>query len=150
ASEDPEAKQWRTTAIEAMDAFLKAHPQSFARGEMRFRLADLVLVDARQTFREKMARFVREQATTGRADAVVPTIDASRALEIYRTILREDRNFAHLDAVLFDAGMILADAANPDATPIFQQLVTAYPTSSYCQQAYVRMGDVGFTDHRYA
>lgn len=149
-TEDPEAVRWRATAIQALDAFLKAHPQSFARGEMRFRLADLVLVDARQTFREKMARFVREQSKPGAATAVVPTMDASRALDIYRRILREDRDFAHLDAVLFDAGMILADAADPEAITMFQQLVASYPTSRYCQEAYVRMGDVGFTDHRYA
>jgi len=150
ATESPEASRWRATAISAIGRFLNAHPQSPARGEMRFRLADLEMVDARETFHEQMARFVRAQSAPGAVPMALPTLDAGPALAIYRRILAEDHDFPHLDAVMFNAGMILADAADPAATPMFQRLVASYPESRYCQEAYVRMGDVGFADHRYA
>ena len=149
-SETPEARQWRETATAEFRGFLERHPQSSVRGEMRFRLADLAMATAREHFREQMAHFVRNQATPGAAHLALPTLDAAEPLALYRSILAEDRDFAHLDAAMFNAAMILADNADPAATPMFAQLVEQYPLSRYAQESYARMGDVAFNDHRYA
>ena len=149
-AETPEARQWRDTATAEFRGFLERHPQSEVRGEMRFRLADLAMTTAREQFRDQMAHFVRNEATPGAAHIPLPTLDAAEPLALYRTILAEDREFNHLDAAMFNAAMILADNADPAATPMFAQLVAEYPQSRYAQESYARMGDVAFNDHRYA
>ncbi|HYM82494.1 MAG TPA: tetratricopeptide repeat protein, partial [Candidatus Limnocylindria bacterium] len=150
APESPEAARSRAHAIERLRSFLAAHPGSFARGEMRFRLADLLIVDGRQQFRERMARYVRAQAEGRAPGASLPVLSHAPALELYRTILQEDREFEHRDAVLFNAGMILADEADPEAARFFGDLVTQHPESPYRQQAYLRMGDLRFNHKQFA
>jgi len=49
--ESPELTATRRAAIARLQAFLADHPHSPARGEMRFRLADVVLLQARGDFR---------------------------------------------------------------------------------------------------
>lgn len=149
AAEDPALAAGRARAREALTAFLTRHPDSFARGEMRFRLADLLLLDARQTYRQQMAAFVRAQGEAGGNPGPLPVLSQAGALELYRTILREDRDFEHLDAVLFNAGMLLADEGRPDAEGYFSELVTTHPGSRYAQEAYLRMGDMRFNDRRF-
>ena len=148
--EDPETAQWRAAALPALQAFLVQHPASDSRGEMRFRLADLELVAARQRFREQMAEFVRRQSGGQGAGLTVPVLDPSRALALYRRILAEDGGFAHLGAVRFNAGMILADAGDPEAGRFFAELVATAPHSAYAQEAWLRMGDMAFDGKRYA
>jgi tetratricopeptide (TPR) repeat protein len=148
--DDPEAQAWRARARAGLETFLERHPESFARGEMRFRLADLMLVDARQSFRDQMAAYVRDQAEGGRSRVALPVLKQSAALALYRTILREDSTFAHQDAVLFNAAMILADEGDPEAARFFERLVTAHPESRYGQEAHLRMGDMHFNERRFA
>jgi TolA-binding protein len=148
--DDPEIAAWRGRAIAAMQTFLSRHPSSPARGEMRFRLADLQLVEARQVFRAQMARYVHDQAEGGRAGARLPVLSQTPALSLYRTMLKEDRDFPHLDAVLFNAGMLLADEASPEAEAFFQRLVAEHPDSRYVQEANLRMGDLRFNEGRFA
>ena len=149
-ADDPEATVWRGQAIASLKAFLEQHPRSSARGEMRFRLADLLLVDARQTFRDRMARFVRAQAEGRASGKAVPVLSQAPALQLYRDILREDRDFPHLDAVLFNAGMLRADEGDREARRFFEELVTRHPRSRYCQEAYLRTGDLPFKEQRFA
>lgn len=150
--ESPEDAMWRVRAIGRLEGFLARHPESFARGEMRFRLADLLVVKARQDFREAMARF--EQAAAqgqGQGSGLnLPLADYGPALALYRSILAQDSSFAHQDAVLFNAGMIQLDAGEPEAQRFFEDLVTRYPASSYAQNAHLRLGDLLFADRQYA
>ena len=145
-AEDPEAAAWRAQAIPMIRTFLARHGASPARGEMRFRLADLELVEARQRFREQMAAFVKSPAAGRGASLPVPVLRHAASLDLYRRILAEDRDFPHLDAVRFDAGMILADEGDPEAERFFRELVTLHPQSPYCQEAYLRMGDMRFDE----
>ncbi len=147
--EDPEAARERQQAIVMLQAFLEHHPHSPARAEMRFRLADLLLMDARQRFREQMAEYVRDPSEGRARGRAVPVLTHAAALDLYRKILAEDPDFSHRDAVLFNAGMILADEADPEAARFFQDLVTAHPQSPYCQEAYLRMGDMEFNQSRF-
>ena len=147
--ETPEAVRWRREAIALHQGFLEHHPTSPARGEMRFRLADLLLVDARQEFREQMARYVSDQAAGGTGGVPLPVLSHAPALALYRAILAEDPDFEHRDAALFNAAMILADAADPEAEQLFTRLVENHPASPYCQEAYVRMGDMKFNAKRF-
>jgi tetratricopeptide (TPR) repeat protein len=148
--DDPQAVAWRARALEALQGFLERHPRSFARGEMRFRLADLLFVDARHAFRERMAIYMRAQSEGQASRLAVPVMDQTPALNLYRTILEEDRDFAHLDAVLFNAGMLLADQGDPEAARFFSRLVSAYPTSRYRQETHLKMGDLHFDEGRLA
>ncbi len=108
------------------------------------------MIDSRQAFRERMAGYVREQSEGGTAGAALPVMDHAPALALYREILAEDLDFPHRDAVLFDAGMILADDGDPEAARYFDRLVTDHPHSPYCQESYLRMGDMQFNEKRFA
>ncbi len=147
--DSPAATAWRGQAIERMRGFLSQHPRSAARGEMRFRLADLLLIDARQRYREQMARYVREQSEHGVAHHALPVLEQAPALALYRAILAEDPDFPHRDAVLFDAGMLLADDGDAGAERFFADLVAQHPDSPYAQEAYLRMGDMRFNERRF-
>src|SRR5262249_40729051 len=92
--DDAETIAWREEAIGALQTFLSRHPASVNRGEMRFRLADLLLLDARQTFRERMAAYLKAQSEGRAAGLKVPLVDRGPALALYRKILAEDRDFA--------------------------------------------------------
>lgn len=148
--DDPEATRWRTESIQRMSAFLAQHPGSPARADMRFRLADLEIIAARQEFRQKMAHYLKAQSEGRDPGGALPVMTHDRALTLYRAMLAEDRSFPHLDAVLFNAGMLLADDGDPEAQAFFAKLVEAYPASSYCQEAYLRLGDMPFNEKRFA
>src|SRR6185503_10465385 len=140
------ARRDRDDAIARASIFLADHPQSPARGEMRFRLADLLVSAARVDFRQRMAEWVRAQAE-GRA-MTLPVVDHGQALALYRKMLEEDRDFPHLDAVLFNAGMLLADAGDPGASEFFSRLLADHPASAYVQEASLRLGDLGMDGQR--
>jgi len=146
-SDDSTSVALRSQAIASLKMFLERHPQSAARGEMRFRLADLELIEARRVFREQMAAYMKDGGGHG---APLPVLTHTAALKLYQQILDQDAGFPHLDAVLFDAGMILADEGDPGAAVYFQRLVTEHASSPYVQEAYLRMGDIEFNDKRFA
>lgn len=146
----PEAARWRAEAIAAVRAFLARHPGSFARGEMRFRLSDLLLIEARQAFRAAMDRYMRDPAAARAAGHSLPVLRHDEPLALYRKILDEDPGFEHRDAVLFNAAMILADEGRPEAEAFFHELVTSQPGSAYAQESWLRMGDMRFVEQRYA
>ena len=147
--EPAQAAEWRMRAIESLQTFLGRHPESPARGEVRFRLADLMLVDARQQFREQMAAYLKAQAA-GQPTGHLPQLSDRTALDLYVAILKQDPDFPHRDAVLFNAAMILADDGDPAAVPYFQELVSSFPESPYCQESYLRMADLNFNDRDFA
>lgn len=138
----------RAEGVGRLEAFLTRHPESAERAAMRFRLADLLLIDAREGFEEKMAAFVEAQAA-GRETGPPPVLEHGPALELYASILAEDPGFEHRDAVLFNAGMILADGGDPAAERYFADLVRVHPGSVYRQESWLRMGDMRFNarDH---
>lgn len=138
----------RAVAIERLRRFLADHPQSAARAEIRFRLADVTLIEAREGFHARMAEYLRRQSA-GEEAGVLPLLDDGGALDLYRAILRDDPGFAHLDAVRFNAGMILADAGDPAAESMFADLVRLHPGSAYAQEALVRLGDLRFGERRF-
>ena len=146
----PDAVRWRAEAVTLHRAFLEQHPDSPSRGEMRFRLADLLLVEARHEFREQMAAYVQDQAQGGAGHVPLPVLSHSEPLALYRSILAQDSLFEHMDAVLFNAGMILADEGDPEAERMFRRLVADHPQSAYVQEATLRMGDMRFNEKRYA
>ena len=150
ALDEPAAVRWRAQAVTLHRAFLAQHPDSPARGEMRFRLADLLLVEARREFREQMAAYVRDQAAGGPEHLPLPVLSHAEPLALYRAMLAEDTGFEHTDAALFNAGMILADEGEPEAWQMFSRLVSEHPQSPYVQEATLRMGDMRFNEKRYA
>jgi len=142
--DDPEAAAWREKGIVTMRDFLLRHPGSPARGEMRFRLADLEMLSARQRFREAMAAYLAQPTATRRG--ALPVLDHGPALALYRAILAEDRTFEHTDATLFNAAMILADVGDDEARGLFETLVADHPGSTYRQESQLRLGDMAFAD----
>jgi TolA-binding protein len=147
AGSDSASREDREVAISRVSVFLADHPDSPARGEMRFRLADLLVTQARTDFRERMAGWVaaRDQGRVG----ALPVVDHAQALALYRHILAEDRELAHRDAVLFNAGMLLADAGDPEAAAFFRELLADHPASPYAQEASLRLGDLAFDGSRF-
>ncbi len=136
----------RDEAISRASIFLADHPDSPARGEMRFRLADLLVTRARTEFRDRMAAYLKAQSE-GRP-ATLPIVDHAQPLALYRAILAEDPDLPHRDAVLFNAGMLLADSGDPGAAEFFSRLLQEFPNSTYIQEASLRLGDLAFDSQR--
>jgi tetratricopeptide (TPR) repeat protein len=141
----------RQEAIAQLDAFLTSYPGSPARGEVRFRLADLLMLSAKEDFNGKMAQFLSAAQAQGSLDAraMAPFVDYEPALRLYRRILAEDPGFPHQDAVLFNIGMILSDAGSEEAQGVLERLVSTHPQSEFCQEAWLRMGDNRFDQKDY-
>ncbi len=126
ATDDREIVAARHAATERLRYFLAAHPESRARGEARYWLADLLLAEARDDFRAQMARFTGAAGADAVAETTAPAADSAAtdrrfagfvdyapALEVYRALLAEDIHFPHTDAVLYHVGMILSEAGGP-------------------------------------
>ena len=141
----------RETATAYLDSFLLRYPQSTGLSEARFRLADLNLLRARDAFQERMAAFFGADGDAGKAGrALAPFFEAGPATSLYEAILADDPDFAHRDAVLFNLGMIRADAGQPGAMELLQQLVNEYPATPGAQEAWLRLGDDRFENRDYA
>jgi tetratricopeptide (TPR) repeat protein len=136
----------RDEARARMTRFLEDYPRSAARGETRFRLADLLLVEAKEHFNRRMARFLDDDLPAQGIDdrALVPFVDYEAALRLYRDILETDASFPHRDAVLFNLGMILSDQGESESRGHLEELVDSFPDSPFCQEAYLRLGDDRF------
>ncbi len=150
-ADDPFLNRWRAGAIARTRAFLGKHPRSFARGEMRFRLADLLLVEARHDFNRRMAEYLRASSEQ-RPAGPLPVLSIAEPLSLYRALLTEDAAFEHRDAAMFNAAMLLADQGDSgarEAEVLFAELVRTHPQSDYCQETYLRMGDMRFGASQY-
>jgi TolA-binding protein len=130
----------RRAAASHLQAFLDRHAGSFARGEVRFRLADLVLLGARDDFHAAMDEYLRTKR------GVPPQLDTTLALGLYRQILEEDTEYAHRDAARFHLGMILADQGDPAASEQLEILLASHPGSEFAQAAQHRRADLAFDD----
>lgn len=142
----------RRQAIMRLQTLLSRYPTSVARGETRFRLADMRLAQARDDFQVRMARFLGEQPSSQDLGnrALAPFVDYQPAIDLYKAILAEDPEFPHSDAVLFNLGMILSDDGQADASVYLARLVEEYSDSPDCQEAWLRMGNDRFDSKDYA
>lgn len=147
AAADSASAARRSEAIARSSIFLADHPGSPARAEVRFRLADLLVTDARAGFRTRMAAWLAAQSQ-GRV-LPLPVVDHQQALALYRRILSEDTTFAYRDAVQFNAGMLLVDQGDASAARYFAQLLEENPASPYAQESSLRLGDIAFDAMRY-
>ena len=140
------ARSSRTAALQRHQDFLEDHPEAAARSEVRFRLADLHLMQARDDFRVRMADFLGENPTADDLQdrGLAPFVDTAPAVALYGAILAEDPGYAHREAVLFSLGMILADDGNSEGETRLAELVREHPQSTYVQEAWLRLGDAGF------
>lgn len=130
-------------ARERIAAFLAAHPGSTARAEMRFALAELRLDEAHASFNAAMARFLGAEgaADEAAAQALAPFLDVTPACALYRSLLDEDQDFARRDEVLFNLGMLLDDAGDPDGEPTLQRLLKEWPESPTVPRARLRLAE---------
>jgi len=133
-------------AVARMEAFLGEHPSSTARADVRFRLADLLLVRARDDFQRSMASFLERQPAGG----AVPVLETERAADLYMSILDEEPAFPATDAVLFNAGMLLADQGDPRASDLLRRLIEDHPSSRLRQEASLKMGEILEAEGRFA
>jgi len=138
----PDQAVLRADAGRRYRRFLDRYPSSPVRGEVRFRLADLLLFTARKEFRSAMAAHAGGTGT-------FPVLDLDPSVSLYRAILAEDPSFGHLDAVRFNLGTILADRGDPEAASVLAALVEQHPESPYLQEAELRLGDLRFEGRDY-
>lgn len=135
----------REMAMARLDTFLHRYPHSAVRGEARFRLADLELFRARDAFEARLAGYLDGGATdAGATRALAPLFEGGVAAGLYESILREDPDFAHRDAVLFNLGMLKVDGGDPAGLELLAQLVREHPDAAGAQQAWLRLGDDRF------
>lgn len=131
--------------------FLTRYPESAARSEIRYRLADAEILAAREDFQMKMASFLG--ATEGRSaqgtTALAPFVDYEPAVTQYRALLAEDSTYAHRDAVLYQAGMLLSDQGDPSGRPYLEELVTVHEESPFRARASLRLGDDDFEQREF-
>ena len=142
----------RLQAMARLDTFLTRYPGSIGRGEGRFRLADLRLMQARDDFQAKMSGFLDDTPTADDLSnrQLAPFVDYGPAVSLYEAMLAEDTDYPHMDAVLFNLGMILSDDGQPGADEHLMRLVQEYPGSPSCQEAWLRMGSDRFDRKAYA
>ena len=151
-AEEPATALIRDRAIARLSAFVTDYPSSPGRSTGRYRLADLELLAARESFRARMAGFLDGAPDSKQIQnrSLAPFVNYVPAIAQYEAILREDPSFAHTDAVLFNLGMILADDGRPDAMQYLQRLVTEFPASPDVQEAWLRMGNERFDARDFA
>jgi TolA-binding protein len=114
---DSIATAWRTRAAAQAEAFLARYPTSAAGGQMRFRLADVLLADP---------------AHGGPA----------RARTLYEAILAEDSTFAHRDAAMLNLASVLREAGDLEgADRRLTALLETMPASDFAPEAHVELGD---------
>lgn len=143
ASDDDRARALRKTAREDLTSLLERYPESPLRGDLRFRLADVLLTDAREDFQTRMRGFL-DSSQTATPDALAPLLDIEPAGDLYEKILAEDDDFARRDLVLFHLGMLRADAGDPRGEGDLGQLVAEFPSSPLIQDAQLRRGEMAF------
>ncbi|MCK4775663.1 MAG: tetratricopeptide repeat protein, partial [Candidatus Krumholzibacteria bacterium] len=99
-----------------------------------------------------MAQFLGEEPSADELEdrALALFVDYAPAIALYEAILAEDPDFPHLDAVLFNLGMILSDDGQPTAAGYLARLVREYPDSPDCQEAWLRMGNDRFDREDFA
>ncbi len=155
AAPDPEnqtelaaARTAREEARAALQAYLDVYPAGRARGESRYRLADLELLRARDDFQSRMAQFLGEKPSSDdlQNQELAPFVDYEPAIALYRAILDEDPDYAHVAAVLFQLGMILGDAGDPASAGYLETLVAEHPEAPFNQEAWLRLGDQHFAN----
>ncbi|MDH4037246.1 MAG: tetratricopeptide repeat protein [Candidatus Krumholzibacteria bacterium] len=142
----------RNRSIAYLEAFLEHHPQSIARGEARFRLADMQLLAARDEFQIRMRDFLGDRPASEDLGnrALAPFMNYEPAIALYQAILDEDPEFPHTDAVLFNLGMILSDDGRPEADQYLARLVRDHPQAPDAQEAWLRMGSDRFDRKEYS
>ncbi|MEZ4654021.1 MAG: tetratricopeptide repeat protein [Candidatus Eisenbacteria bacterium] len=131
-------------AIERHQGFLERYPRSGARADVRYRLADLLLTAERDRFQVAMAQFLETGA------GVPPIFDPVDAEAQYRSILTEETAFAHRDAVLFQLGVLEADAGDPASVTHLGSLLEEHPDSEFRQEGELRLADYLNDDGRAA
>ncbi len=149
---EPGSSEAGRRARHALREYLDNYPQGRGRAEARYRLADLELLQARDDFQTRMAGFLEDGPTSGdlQNKALAPFVNYDPAIILYRRILAEDPDFAHLPAVLFQLGMILGDVGDPDSSTHLETLVARYPDSAFVQEAWLRLGDQHFEAREFA
>ncbi len=140
------ARRSRDLARQALQDYLDRYGEGRARTESLYRLADLELLRARDDFQIRMAEFLGEKpaASDLQNKDLAPFVDYGPAIALYREILATDPDFGHMPAVLFQLGMILGDAGDPDSAGHLETLVARYPESPFNQEAWLRLGDQYF------
>lgn len=140
----------REEALARLQRFYADYPETPAVSEIRFHLADMLLADAKARFQREMQAFMERQER-GEPVGQVPLVDYGPALSLYLAILSEDPDFPHRDAVLYNAGMILADEGESGRSyRLLSELVETYPESPFIQETRLKIGDLHFDDKRYA
>ena len=134
---------YRREARDRFESFLQDYPESFTRAEVRFRLADVYLVESKERFQQAMVSFLDRQQR-GMSVGALPVMEYDAALQMYLGILEEEPQYAHRDAVLYHVGVIMADLGDDRAMGYLEQLIAEYPQSAFRQEAYLRMGDYQF------
>ncbi|NNE07859.1 MAG: tetratricopeptide repeat protein [Gemmatimonadetes bacterium] len=133
----------RDEAIDRFSRFLNDYANEATRADVRFRLADQYLTRDKEQFQKTMAAFL--EGTGG----ATPFIDYAPALALYESILAEDHDFPHLDAVLFHIGMIRLEQSDATGVESLARLVREYPESPYYQESHLRIGDDLFLGKRH-
>ncbi|MCC7143958.1 MAG: hypothetical protein IT349_17810, partial [Candidatus Eisenbacteria bacterium] len=120
---DEESPELAARAAARLRGFLADHPDSPARADVRFRLADVELLAAR--------------AHPAAYDPTVP-------LELLRSIWDQDPGFPHRDVVLFEIGVLETELGREVSGATLERFLSLYPHSEYAQEAEVRLGDLAF------
>ncbi len=125
------------------ERFLAAHPQSAARGELRFQLAELQLHEARTAFAARMAAFLGAAgaADAAAARALAPFLDVEPACALYRAILAEDPDYPGRAAVRFNLGMLLDEQGDPEGERQLELLLAEHPAAPELPQAQLRLAE---------
>ncbi|MBM4116885.1 hypothetical protein FJ251_03955 [bacterium] len=142
-ADDPAGRGLQAEAAARCERFLAAHPQSAARGELRFQLAELRLVDAQRAFAAQLARFLGERGAVDESAqrALAPFLAIEPACALYRAILAEDADFSGRAAVRFNLGMLLDEQGDPEGQRQLALLLSEFPEAPERPRAELRLAE---------
>jgi len=119
----------RAAAIEAIDVFLRDHPDSRARADLRYRLAEAQLAEGQ---------------------AHPASFDPARPLALFRAIWDSDPDYGHRDVALFQIGRLETELGDPEGARALASFLERFPNSGYAQEAELRLADLAFDERDYA
>ncbi|MFQ5579466.1 MAG: tol-pal system YbgF family protein [Nitrospiria bacterium] len=108
------------------------------------RVGDLYMASANEQFIQKMEAYEAEP------EGPPPLVDYERAIETYSVLLRTQSNYPDNDKALYTLARAHAESGERDlALPLLERLIKEYPESPHRLEAFFRLGEYYFDQHRY-
>ena len=146
----------RGEAIRLIESYLKDSPHSREQAEAMYKLAELYWEESKAVYLEKMGRYQAavsachaDHAECPKVPRRPPSVDLSQAQAVYLDLIKGYPRFRKIDTVTYLYAFSLRDKGKTgEAVRYFQTILDKYPRSRYVADAWMAIGEYGFTSSR--